>query len=107
MKIINDTEVFEPNECYFAVHLDPEDENNTMISITSIEFWNKNKYLDDGFGDHSLSENIHEDMENHSISNAMEAIWIAENCSTAKAEKIMTDLGFVYSDEMEKELDNY
>jgi len=102
MQVINDTEVFEPSECYFAITNDPDyldDGNQSVIAITSIEFWNDNMCLDDNFGDHSLSREVNDKLEKEDIWNACEATW-SSNYSTDKIRSIMLKLGFVESSEM-------
>lgn len=40
MKIVNDTEIYEPSECYFCVEVDGDNPTGTMTCITGIEYWN-------------------------------------------------------------------
>ena len=101
MQVINDTEVFEPNECYFAVEPDPEDINEVMVYITSKEYYDENQCLDDCFADHSLPENIVEKLEDNDISNLMEATW-GSSLSLDEVRKVMTNIGFIENKDMLK-----
>lgn len=102
MKIVNDTEVFEPNECYFAVMHYPEYlgmGDDTVIAITSIDFWNDNLCLDDCFGENSLSNDVSASLEQAGISEACEATW-GSDLSENDAREVMLKLGFVESSAM-------
>jgi len=81
MKIINDTPVFEPSECYFG--LDYID-GVLVIAITDKETWDNDHCLNDCFGSHSLPDGILPD----SMSEMMEATWESDD----SLEKIREDL---------------
>jgi len=103
MKLINNTEVWEPSECYFFVDQDEEMFDGICVCITPIQYWNENRYLDDCFGDHSLSEEIVEKLENADITNIMEATWSTEGTVEA-AREVMLALGFVESKDMAEQV---
>lgn len=92
MKIINDTEVFEPKECYFTVELDPENDDNfgTMIGITNINYWNENHCQNDCFGSHSLDRGVLP----YDFDPVMDATWVSEK-EPEEVKKIMLSLGFI------------
>jgi len=96
MKIIDDIEVFDPNECLFALD---ESDGLTVISITGKVFWDKNHCLDDRFGDHSLPEEINTLLTKNSIWNEMEATWCAD-LALDETRAVMLAAGFVESKEM-------
>jgi len=96
MKIINDTEVYEPSECCFAI---THDDDGITVLITPISFWDENHCLDDGFGDHSLEENVSSELERKNIWNACESMWTSELIEDATRE-VLVELGFVESQEM-------
>lgn len=97
MQVINDTEVFEPSECYFAVDPDPDNPSGSMVSITDKSYWDEEGYLNDCFGDHSLPDEIVEQMAKAGITNAMEAVWTSDQPPT-KVTEILAKLGFVESE---------
>lgn len=72
MQIINDTEVFEPGECLFALgYDDPSNTQYLTVCITDKATWDERECLNDCFGDHSLPE----DAIPNGIWNSMEATW--------------------------------
>jgi hypothetical protein len=102
MKIVDDVEVFEPSECYFAVIDNPEYlgmENSMVIAITPIFYWNENLCLDDGFGCHSLSKEINDKLEIAGIWEACESTWCSDK-SENDIKTVMFNLGFVESKEL-------
>lgn len=105
MKIINDTEVFEPSECYFAISRNPDcTDEETTVSITSIEFWDENKCLSDTFGDHSLSDEVQSVLEDEEICCVTDATW-SSNASVQSVRATMLKLGFVECEEMKELLE--
>jgi hypothetical protein len=94
MQIINDTEVFSPSECFFAVGYS-NDFQSTVVLVTDQETWTKLQCLNDCFGSHSLPvgaipNNIHE---------AMESTWETE-MSEEDARGAMLKDGFIEHSEM-------
>jgi hypothetical protein len=106
MQIINDTEVFEPNECFFCVSTDPENPGGTMVSITDKEYWNSDNFLNDGIGDHSFSRDLIRKMADDGITNAMEAIWTSES-PLDEVRTQMLSYGFQESKEMYEAIDEW
>jgi hypothetical protein len=100
MKIINDTEVFEPGECLFALN---EGNDITVIAITSKAFWAKNHHLDDSLGDHSFPEETNTLLTKNSIWNEMESTWFAD-LALDETRAVMLAAGFVESKEMTETL---
>lgn len=99
MQVINDTEVFEPKECFFCVTEDPENPGGSMICITDMEYWNADNFLNDCFGDQSLPNDLVEKMRLDGIWEAMEAIWTSEGAPEQVRAKMLS-YGFVESLEM-------
>lgn len=96
MEIINDTEVFQPNECFFACGIDdPDGDKIVTVYITSKNFWDEEGFLDDCFGDHSLKEGALPS----GIDSIMEATW-ESSFSIKETRKLMEDKGFVFSQDM-------
>lgn len=46
---------YQPNECIFALGINPYDDNEIMISIMDKESWDRDHYLSDQFGNHSFA----------------------------------------------------
>ena len=96
MKIVNDTEIYEPSECYFSVDVI---DSETVISITPIPFWEAEHCLSDTFGDHSLTSAVSGIFEGHGIWGATDSMWTSElNEETTKS--ILIGWGFVESQAM-------
>lgn len=93
MKIINDTEIYEPNECYFAVEICPDDRAYTTIYITNKSHYDAEDCLNDNFGDHSLTQDTLDLFEKNEIGNTMEATWDVE-LSAEKTRKLLIQMGF-------------
>lgn len=93
MKIINDTEIFEPNECYFCI----DENNDNLLYITSISFYEENLYLDDNFGDHSLDQKVIDQLDELKILPACEAMWETDQCqlSLSQIKSKLKDIGFI------------
>jgi hypothetical protein len=95
MEVINDTEVFQPSECFFAVGLDPDGSGSVMVCVSDKETFDREGCLNDCFGDHSMTD----DAIPHGIHNTMEATWESimplEETRTA-----MLKAGFVESQDM-------
>lgn len=104
MKIINDTEVFEPRECYFTLSTSEDFDSGVIVSITSIDFWKENQCLDDCFGTQSLDQDVNQALLDAGISQEMEAMWGTDLTEDA-AREVLTKLGFVESKEMGEILD--
>jgi hypothetical protein len=102
MQIINNTEVFEPKECLFALSSNPDDVGSIMIAITDKATWNREGCLNDGFGDHSLPKGTLP----KEISNIMEAIWETE-MSIEDVRTVLLSAGFVESPELFQVLAGY
>jgi hypothetical protein len=102
MKIVNDTEVYEPNECYFAIIDNPDYLDNgdsLVIAITPVSYWNENLCLDDGFGFHSLSKEVNDKLETADIWEACESTWCS-NKPENDVKNVMRSLGFVESQKL-------
>lgn len=100
MQIINDTEVFEPSECLFAVgYDDPNYTQYLSVHITDKATWDERECLNDCFGDHSLPE----DAIPAGMYNAMEATWETEMLPE-EARAALLKAGFVESLDMTKYL---
>jgi len=96
MKIINDTEVFEPSECLFAIgYDDPSNTQYASIVIVDKAYWEKEGFMNDGIGDQSFDD----DTIPHGIYNSMEATWETE-LPIEKARAAMLEAGFVESKEL-------
>ena len=96
MKIINDTEVFEPSECLFSLsYEDPSNTQYLMVCVTDKVTWDERGCLNDCFGDHSMTEDAIPD----GIYNSMEATWETE-MSIEDARAAMLAAGFVESKDM-------
>ncbi len=93
MQVINNTEVFEPSECFFAII--PDTDGTMTVSITDMETWISRGCLNDCFGDHSLPDKAIP----FGFSNAMEATWETE-LSEEDARSAMLAAGFVESQAM-------
>jgi len=95
MQIINDTEVFEPSECYFVVMPDPEDAEHTMVLITDKVTWDEEQCLNDSIGDHSFQDGVIPE----TMWNCMEATWETD-ISVEEARSAMQQAGFVENADM-------
>jgi hypothetical protein len=102
MQIVNDTEIYEPSECYFTVAHDPRMDPDVMISITPISFWEDSHYLSDQFGDHSLTKEVCNKLEAAGIWGACDSTWTSDSAtySVDTVRAALLDLGFVESQEM-------
>lgn len=101
MQIINDTEVFDPQECLFALAWeDPHNPNYVMIALTDKKYWEEEGCLNDCFGDHSLPPGAIP----QGIWNDMEAMWGTDSMSLDNARQALIKAGFVESKEMAERL---
>ena len=91
MKILNNTEVFEPSECLFAVGIvDPAFPQDVMIAITDKRYWEEEGYLNDSIGDHSFADGVIPE----GMFNSMEGTWETK-LPLEKARQAMLRAGFV------------
>lgn len=97
MQVINDTEIFEPSECYFCVETD-SDSGDTNLYITNKSFWDEERCLNDCFADHSFSDATNDLIEKFAF-NLMEATWGSE-LSVEETRQKMLELGFVENADM-------
>jgi hypothetical protein len=105
MKIINDTEVFDPGECYFSLQEGNGGyEPTVVISITNIDFWNEEHCLNDCFGDQSLTDETNAAMSAVGVFQEMEATWGSDK-SIDDTRNDMLKLGFIESKKMGEELE--
>jgi hypothetical protein len=96
MKIINDTEIFEPGECLFAIgYDDPNSTQYASIVIVDKQYWDEEGCMSDLIGDHSFDDGAIPD----GIFNSMEATWETE-MSIDDARTAMLAAGFVESKEL-------
>jgi hypothetical protein len=94
MQVINDTEVFEPSECLFAIMKDRDDPASYIVLITDSQTWDNEQCLNDSFGSHSLPDGVlPEEMEE-----AMEATWLTFKPIEMRAALISA--GFIESSEL-------
>ncbi len=98
MKIVNDTEIFEPSECLFAIgYDDPSNTQYASIVIVDKAYWGEEGFMNDGIGDHSFDD----DVIPQGISNSMEATWETK-MPIEEARAAMLAVGFVESEELTK-----
>ena len=95
MRIIDDCEVFEPNECLFSLVYDPDNSSELIVYVTDKATWDERGVLNDCFADHSMPEGAMPDK----IWNLMEAAW-ETTMSLDDARTAMLGAGFVESKEM-------
>ncbi|CAB4196814.1 hypothetical protein UFOVP1290_334 [uncultured Caudovirales phage] len=94
MKVIDDCEVFDPSECYFAVGIE-KDCFSTTIFITPISVWEEEGHLDDCFASQSLDYgSLPLD-----LSNSMEATWESKY-DVEKVREAMIAKGFIENKDM-------
>jgi hypothetical protein len=98
MKIINDTEIWDANECYFAA-TSSESNDITIIAITNMDTWNEGKYLSDNIGDHFFEDGVIPD----GMDCVMKACW-ETNLTPKQAETAMLAAGFIKNKDIEQYL---
>jgi hypothetical protein len=99
MKIINNTEVFEPNECYFGI--DTVD-GIVVVVITDKETWDQDHCLNDCFGSHSLPDDVLPDF----MEEMLEAVWESDS-SLEEVKQALTVAGFCECDAINNIAKNY
>lgn len=101
MKIINDTKVFEPNECIFAID---EDDDGVIVSIVDREHWNREHRCNDGIVPDTFSNDVNDAMENAGLFDVMEGTWESDS-TVEETRKAMLAMGFEESQELTDFLD--
>lgn len=105
MKIIDDTQVFEPNECYFGLDCVEEEEvedDIVVVLITDKENWDNDHCLNDCFGSQSLPDGILPD----SMSEVSEATWTSHS-SLEEVRALLLSLGFTECNAISEIAQNY